>query len=172
MKENNIQSGGKSSEVETKRWKVQMSDGIEATFYPVFVTQDLPDAKVMSGQAKEVECKMVHINLKASDGTEIKGDIGFQELYMFVYYCANEEIRQNLQMRQMKHISQIPYEVTFKLSESEIQAKMAKRLILLPVDEIQMAIARSEAQMLKGKATLGSLEAWFHDKQRLAKRSK
>lgn len=154
-------------EIETKKWKVQMSDSIEATFFPVFVTQDLAPGVVMSGQGKEVECKLVHVQLKQGENI-VEGDIGFQELFMFVYYCANEEMRQNLQMRQQKQVSQIPYEVTFKLTEEEAREKMAKRLISLPVDEIQMAIARSGAQLVAGKATLGTLEEWFH-KRKLAK---
>lgn len=165
MKESNVTG------TETKKWKVQASDGVEVTFYPVFVTQDIPDGQVMTGQTKEVECKFVHMHMQGPDGSKVEMDIGFQELFMFIYYCASEEKRQELQLRQMKHISQIPYEVTFKLDSNEIEAKMAKRLIQLPVDEITMAIARSEAQLLAGKATLGSLEQWFRNK-RLAKKGR
>lgn len=160
----------KVSHVETKKWRVKGSDGIEIAFSPVFVTQDLEGGQETIVTNKEVECKFVHMDFTDREGKNIQFDIGFQELFMFIYYCANEELRQQLLFRQEKHISDIPYEVTFKLDDKEVQSRMAKRLIRLPVDEITMAIARSEAQMLKGKATMGTLEEWFHKKR--AQRSK
>lgn len=155
------------SETEKKRWKVRTVDkSREISFFPVFEINALPDKQISLATDKEVECKFVDVELKDDSGSNISMRLGFQELFMFVYYCANEELRQQMQLRYERQVSQIPYEVTFKLTPEETEKGMAKRLIQLPVDEITMAIARSEAQLLKGKATLGSIEQWFEDKRR------
>lgn len=154
------------SEIERKKWSVRTVDqSKEISLFPVFETNLLPDQKVSLATDKEVECKFVDIELKDNSNQLISMRLGFQELFMFVYYVANEELRQQLQLRYERQISHIPYELTFKLDKEEIQAGMAKRLVQLPVDEITMAIARSEAQALQGKATLGSIEQWFHNKK-------
>lgn len=152
---------------ETKHWEVRDFSGKTITFFPVFTIQDFEAGKITVATDKEVECKEVKIRISdEKTGKDQDFNLGFQELFMFVYYCANEEIRRALQLKQERKITNIPYEVTFKLSKDEIQAGMAKRLISLPVDEITMAIARSSAQLMAGKATLGTIETWFADKRR------
>lgn len=110
---------------------------------------------------KEVECTMINVKMVDKKGKETIMDLGFQEIFMFIYYCCNEELRQALQLRQERKITELPYEVTFKLDKGEIEAGMAKRLIKLPVDEITMAAARANAQLIKGTANLETLEDWF-----------
>lgn len=154
-----------SDSVETKRWRITASDGVEVSFYPVFVTRDVKEGFTDGGSEKEVECTMIHMSMKnIHTGVVMEMDVAYQELFMFMYFCGNEEIRRQLQLRQEKKISHVPYEVTFKLTPEEVDAKMAKRLIRLPVDELTMAIARSDAQLMAGKATLGTLEEWFRKK--------
>ncbi len=157
--------------IEKKNWNLRDFRGQEISFFPVFVVQDLKDGQVMLGTNQEVECKQVHIEMKNKAGDIQNYDIGFQELFMFVYYAANEEMRRNLQLQREKKISHIPYEVTFRLSQDEIGAGMAKRLIQLPVDDIIMSIARSEAQLIAGIHTKGTIEEYFHNKSLQKKRS-
>lgn len=155
------------TKTEQKHWKVHDFSGKEITFLPVFTVQDFEPGKVKLATNKEVECKEVKIRIyNEKTKTDQDFNLGFQELFMFVYYCANEEIRQALQLRQERKITNVPYEVTFRLSKDELSAGMAKRLISLPVDDITMAIARSNAQLLAGKATLGSIEEWFAKKNK------
>lgn len=155
-----------------KAWHLKASDGVEITLLPIFVVRDeIQDQEVRVATNKEIECTMFHVTMKNHNtGQEMIMDIPFQEVFMLVYFCANEEIRLALQMRQEKKISYIPYEVTFKLTESELKDKMAKRLIRLPIDELSMAIARADAQLLAGKANLENINTWFAKRQ--AKRSK
>lgn len=152
--------------VEKKVWRLRDFNHKEITWFPVFVVQALKDGQVMLGTKEEVECKQVHIEIKDKSGNMQDYDIGFQELYMFVYTCANEEMRRNLQLQREKKITAIPYEVTFRLSKDEIGAGMAKRLIQLPVEDIVMAVARSEAQLITGTHTKGSIEEYFHNKNK------
>jgi hypothetical protein len=152
-----------------KNWHIKASDGVDITFRPVFVVNDLKPGEVKQATNKDVECKMFHIEMSAPQKESISMDVGFQELYMLIYFCANEELRQALQLRMERHITEIPYEVTFKLEKEEIKSGMAKRLIKLPVDEITMAAARSEAQMLAGKANLSKFNDWFAKRQQARK---
>ena len=154
------------SETIQKKWTVRTIDkSKEISFLPTFVVKALPDQQISLATDKEVECTVVDIELKDDKGKTISMRMGFQELFMFVYYCANEELRQQLQLRYERQISHIPYELTFKLDAEEIQKGMAKRLVKLPVDEITMAMVRSEAQMLAGKVDTRTIEQWFADKR-------
>lgn len=149
-----------------KSWRLLASDGVEIAFTPVFVVNEMNAGETKIATNKDVECAMIHCEMKNAKGEETKMDMGFQELYMFVYFCANEELRQGLQLRMERQVTEIPYEVTFKLNKSESKAGMAKRLIKVPVDEITMAIVRSEAQLLSGKANLSNPNEWFADRQK------
>lgn len=159
------------SETETKHWSVKDFSGKKISFFPVFVVQDFKSGEVTMTTNKEVECKEVKIRISdEKTGKDQDFNLGFQELFMFVYYISNEELRRNLQLRQQRNISEIPYEVTFKLSQDEIKAQMAKRLIKLPVDDITMAIARSSAQLIEGKANLkDTVESYFARKNKSKK---
>ncbi len=155
-----LSTTGKKSE-ERKAWRVKDLEGKQIAFFPLFETFDVEEGKTVIAGNDEVECRYVDIVLKDKDNKEVSFKIGFQELFMFVYFAANEEIRQNLLLRQKKQITYIPYEVSFQLSKAEQQAGMAKRLIKLPVDEIAMAQVRAEAQLLRGTANLENVETWF-----------
>lgn len=148
-----------------KGWVMTASDGVKLQLTPVFVIQGLKEGEIKLAGDKEVECTMFHCVIRDRDGRETEMDIAFQEIFMFIYYCCNEERRQELQLRIQKQITEIPYEVTFKLDRGEIAAGMAKRLIKLPVDEIAMALARSESQLMAGKANLSKLNDWFAKRQ-------
>lgn len=137
---------------------------------PVFVIGKT-DNEVKMATSDDVECTLVKCDLETSEGKKISFDIPYQNLMMLIYFCANEEERQKMQIRIQRQITEIPYEVTFKLDKGEIEAGMAKRLIKLPVDNITMAIARSEAQLFAGKANLGNMNDWFKHRTAERKRS-
>lgn len=159
------------SETESKHWDVHDFSGKKISFFPVFTVQDFKPGEIKLATNKEVECKEVKIRISdEKTGKDQDFNLGFQELFMFVYYISNEELRRNLQLRQQRNISHIPYEVTFKLDSNEIKAQMAKRLIRLPVDDITMAIARSSAQLIEGKANLKeTVESYFARKKKVKK---
>ena len=155
------------SEIETKKWKVRTADQTkEISFFPTFEVNTIDKDETHIATDKDVECRWVDIEI--SDESEVGGKtsmrMNFLDLYLFVYYIANEELRQSLQMRFERQVVNIPYEVTFKIDAQEKESGMAKRLITLGVDEITMAIARSEALALKGKITRGSVEEFVHKK--------
>lgn len=153
------------SDIEQKKWKVRTADATkEISFYPTFEVKKKQEDMIGVASDKDVECSFVDIEITDDKGAVQSMRMNFLDLYMFVYFIANEELRQSLQMRRERKINNIPYEVTFKLDPEEIKRGMAKRLITLGVDEIAMAMARSEAQLLKGKITRGSVEEFVHKK--------
>jgi hypothetical protein len=155
------------SEIETKKWKVRTADQTkEISFLPTFEVTAMDKDEIKIGTNKNVECKFVDIEMSDADKPDgtLSMRMNFLDLYMFVYFIANEELRQSLQMRYERKVTEIPYEVTFKLDPEEQQRGLVKRLITLGVDEIAMAIARSEAQLLKGKITRGSVAEFVQKK--------
>ena len=154
-----------------KDWHIRASDGVEISLRPIFVIREMAPGQVQMATDKDVECTMVHLEMRKEGKEALVMDLGFQELFMFVYFCANEELRQALQLRYERKITEIPYEVTFKLDKGEIDAGMAKRLIKLPVDEITMATVRADAQLSAGRANLDSINEWFRKRVGARKRS-
>lgn len=153
------------TETEQKKWKVRTSDQTkEISFLPTFEVNRMDKDETHMATDKDVECRFVDVEVSDEKGGKIGMRMNFLDLYMFVYFIANEELRQSLQLRFERQITQIPYEVTFKISEEEKEKGIAKRLITLGVDEIAMAIARSDAQLLKGNITRGSVEEFVHKK--------
>ena len=155
------------SEIEKKKWKVRTADKTkEISFFPTFEVRKMEKDEIHIATAKDVECTFVDLEFTDDNNPDGKVEMrmNFLDLYMFVYFIANEELRQSLQMRYERKMTQIPYEVTFKLDAEEKERGMAKRTITLGVDEIAMAMARSEAQLLKGKITRGSVEEFIHKK--------
>jgi len=136
-------------QTERKHWGFHTPAGDSIHLYPVFETTRPDDGMVDVG-SKEVECRWVDVEIKTVDGKETKFRSNYLDLFMFVYMCANEELRQQLQMRYERQASNIPYEVTFSLSAEEKASGKAKRLITLTVDEITMAIARAQARQVAG----------------------
>lgn len=139
------------TEQERKHWSFHTPEGDLIHLYPLFEIIT-PDTGVVDVQNKEVECRWVDIEItKVGQTKPVRIHSNYLDLFMFVYMCANEELRQQLQMRYERQASQIPYEVTFALSQEEKESGKAKRLITLTVDEITMAIARSQAAHIAGK---------------------
>lgn len=145
---------------EKRNWKVRdVSGKINVAFTPVFEIKS-PASGDIDVEQKEVECRYVEIQIE-ENGKKTELTMNYLDMFMFIYMCANEELRQQLQMRYERQAGQIPYEVTFSLSPEEKSSGIAKRLISLTVDEITMAIARSEARLLSGKMKPEHLEVYM-----------
>jgi len=128
-----------------KSWSIYSKEGIKLDFLPVFeVNKD-------NG---EVETRYLKLNFKdTKTKKEQEFTFNWLDIYMFVYFTSNEELRQNLASRYERKVNYIPYDVTFKLTDEEKASGVIKKRIELPVDELQMAIARNEAfkMIKKGK---------------------
>lgn len=112
-----------------KPWKIG-----KVGFQPVLAVNDK-----MGVEHKEVECKDIIISIGKDEYV-----LEFRALFMLIYFCCNEELRQQLALKYERQVNYIPYEVTFSLSEDEVQKRSAKRRIELPVDEISMAFAKNQ----------------------------
>lgn len=119
----------------SKTWKIKSSNGTIFEFYPTFI---------YDGKEDKIKCNDVMIKVNDKEHW-----FNFLNLYMFVYFVANEELRQSLALRYERQINYIPYDVLFKLSPEEKKEGIVKRRIELPVDQLAMAIARNEAFKLK-----------------------
>jgi hypothetical protein len=163
-----------NSDIEKKSWKVRDASGKkELQFLPIFEIKQIVDGTQYSGgQDKEIECRLIDIIIPDDKGNSVQFQMNFSDLYMFVYMCAEEELRQQLQMRWERQSVNIPYEVTFKLSADEIEQKMAKRLITLTVDEITLAIARAGANKLLKGLKPESVEEYVYKKMQQLKANK
>lgn len=139
---------------EKKRWKVRsINNKTDVSFHPVFEVKKSDGVSTMgipTASDKDIECTRIEMKFD-SDGKEKELVFNFLDLFTFIYFCANEELRQQLQMRYEKQVNYIPYDVTFKVDKEELQSGFAKRRIELPVDELTMAIARNEAWKLQFK---------------------
>jgi hypothetical protein len=145
-----------------KHWRVGSADKLtQLDFQPIFDVATPPEGQDIDPNSKEVECRFVDMTIKAKDGKQMNVRMNYLDMFMFVYMCADEELRQQLQMRYERQAGQIPYEVTFSLNEDEKKTGIAKRLITLTVDEITMAIARSEARLLMGKSKPEFIEQYI-----------
>lgn len=109
-------------------------------FFPIFEVN--PDNN-------EVEARYLELRF-FEDGKPKTMTFDWLNVYLFVYYTANEELRQNLALRYERKTNYIPYDVSFKITPEERDAGMVKRRIELPVDELAMAVARNEAYMMLG----------------------
>ncbi len=154
------------TEIEKKKWKVRTADQTkEMSFFPVFEI-NVPDGEIVKATDKEVECRYVDIEFTDDKGATASMRMNFMDLYMFVYYVANEELRQQLLMRYERKINYIPYEVTFKIDKEEAGLGVAKRLIKLPVDDIMMAMARAGFNAMAGTIKPETVEQYFARKQK------
>lgn len=127
----------KNSKQVKKSWGIYSKEGIKLDFLPVFdVNKDNGD----------VETRYLKLNFK-DPMTKVEREFTFNwlDVYMFIYFASNEELRQNLASRYERKVAYIPYDVTFKLTDEEKASGVIKKRIELPVDELQMAIARNEA---------------------------
>lgn len=144
-----------------KRWSLKPVEGNAIFhFYPVWHVRKEAEKGLeeMEGSTEaDIECRWIDIEVE-KDGKTERVRFNYLDLYMFLYFTANEELRKNLAMRYERKVNYIPYDVTFKISPEEKEAGLAKRRIQLPVDEIAMAIARNDAfGMLMSKSKGGHL---------------
>jgi len=112
---------------------------------------------------KEMECAFVEVTVKDEEGKETKLKFNYLDLYGFIYFIGNEELRRQLALRYERKIVYMPYEVTFRIDEEEKKKSLATRRIELPIDEVAMAMVRAKAQILSGKSPVESekeLEFW------------
>jgi len=126
-------------EIKKKGWSVRTVDQKNNVwFYPFFELNTKENLAEVAD--REIECRYVDVVIDKKTYR-----FNFLDLFMFVYYCANEELRQQMALRYERKINYIPYDVSFKLSKEERQEGSAKRRIELPIDELAMAIARNDS---------------------------
>lgn len=139
-------SGGKTKT--KKAWGIHSFEGTRLDFLPVFE---------VNADSKEVETRYLKLHF-SKEGKEYEFTFNWLDIYMFVYFVCNEELRQQLASRYERKINYIPYDVTIKVTETEKEEGVVKRRIELPVDELQMAIARNEAFLMLKKAKMDPQE--------------
>lgn len=123
-----------------KYWRVgDINGGGQVEFLPVFKANE---------ETGDIETRYVEIRSRNKKGDEHTITLNWLDLYMFVYFACNEELRQQLAQRYEREVKMIPYDVTIKVSDEEKATGIAKRRVELPVDELTMAIARNEAWKL------------------------
>lgn len=140
-----------------KKWTTRTKLNEVVSFYPVFLINVDPEgvssAGVPTATDKDIECRFVEMTFTEKNGKERVLTFNFLDFFTFVYFVANEELRQQLQLRYERTINYLPYDVTFNLDAEEKISGVARRRIELPVDEITMAIARNEALKMQGMKT-------------------
>ena len=114
-----------------KKWTIKALNNKKLDFYPTFV----PD---LQGNVSAVT-----VRIKENENEYI---LPYENLLMFVYFVGNEEQRRKLALIEGKTIREIPYNVTFKLSDDEKKSGTAKRRITLTIDELIASYCRNEAQ--------------------------
>lgn len=113
-----------------KEWKLKTKNDKTLTFFPKFGVNE----------EKETICQTVI--MREGDNEYI---INYLDLMMFCYFIGSEEHRMKLANTELKKVREIPYDVTFKISQDEKKAGIAKRRIVLTIDELIAAYCRNEA---------------------------
>jgi len=116
---------------ETKKWRLKTKNGKVLDFRPRFISNIKGDTL----------CDLVTI--KEGNNEFI---VNFLDLVLFCYFVGDEEVRRKLTNIQTKTVREIPYNVTFKISDNEKKSGIAKRRIILTIDELISAYCRNEAQ--------------------------
>lgn len=143
--------------ISKKHWGITSKEGKRMNFLPIFE----------ANEEGEIETLFVKQYFTDEKGVEHDFTFNWLDIYMFVYFVANEELRQQLAARYERKVNYIPYDVTFTLDAEEKAKGMAKRRIELPVDEVTMAIARNEAWKLWIKSkTKDNPKAFFYKNNR------
>lgn len=130
-----------------KQWKLKSKEGEVFEFYPIWAIKEVPEGQINVND-KEVECVAIELQYGKE---KKKATFNYLDIFMFMYFTANEEVRRNLIARQERKVHEIPYDVSFTLTKEEQKRGSAKRRITLTVDELTMAVAKNEA--LKIQAT-------------------
>lgn len=124
--------------VAKKQWRITSKEGKLLEFFPIFEAKEDGNVEATNIQFKFIDEK----------GREQVMTFNYLDIYMFMYFTANEELRQSLAGRHERMTNYIPYDVQIKLNDKEKAQGYANRRIELPIDELTMAIARNEAWKL------------------------
>jgi len=136
-----------------KDWQVKdLLTNNKVQFVPVWEeTETNTDGLENPADAKkEIECNYVEVTAKATDGTDLKLKFNYLDLYGFIYFIGNEDLRRQLALRYERDIIYMPYDVSFRISDDEKTSGYAHRRIELPVDDVAMAIARAKLRVKEG----------------------
>lgn len=141
--------GGSTSsgekKIEKKFWNIKSAkNGYVLEFFPIFVINE---------ETKEPECRNLEMKFTDDKGRTHEMLFDWMNIYMFCYFTANEELRQQLATRYERKVNFIPYDVKIPVTAADFKAGSLTRRVELPVDELTMAVAREEAWkiLLKNK---------------------
>ena len=143
------------SKIEKKHWGITSKEGVRLNFLPIFETNE---------ETGEVETRYLKLSFKDDKGKDTELTFNWLDIYMFVYFASNEELRQNLAARYEREVKYIPYDVTIQISPEEKAEGTAKRRVELPVDELTMAIARNEAYKMLMRSKIKDPRAFLYNK--------
>lgn len=118
----------------TKKWTLKSKNDKKLDFYPHFIVDE---------KNNQVVCDIVTIK----EG-ENKYILNYLDLLVFVYEIGGEEDRRKLARINLKQITEIPFDVTFKISNEEKGKGIAKRRVMLPVDQLIIYLAKGEAKKM------------------------
>lgn len=136
-----------------KDWQVKdLLTGNKVTFVPILeeVETNTDGLRNPEEAKKEVECNYIEVTAKATDGSDIKLKFNYLDLYGFIYFIGNEDLRRQLALRYERDIVYMPYDVSFRVSDDEKTSGYAHRRIELPVDDVAMAMARAKLRVKEG----------------------
>lgn len=119
------------NKVEKKKWVVKTLENKKVSFFPIFV----------SDTQGETKCTRVKVKIDENEYT-----FNYLDLLLFCYFIGDEEQRRKLSNITMKTVREIPYDVSFKIDDKEKRTGIARRRIILPIDELMAAYYRNEAQ--------------------------
>lgn len=123
-----------------KAWRIHSKEGGSLSFNPIFEPNP---------ENGEIEATKIGLKFESEDarGNRTTKEMTFNwlDIYMFIYFTCNEELRLQLANRYDRNVSMIPYDVTITPTPDEMAARLIRRRVELPVDELVMAIARNEA---------------------------
>lgn len=148
-------------------WSVtDLLSKLKVDFKPIWQEKDEQNVDGLENPTeatKETECAFIEVTVKDEEGKERLMKFNYLDLYGFIYFIGNEELRRQLALRYERDIVYLPYEVTFKIDDAEKAAGVAKRRIELPIDEVAMAMVKAKAMVLEGSTQAESdeqLEVW------------
>ena len=105
-----------SSHKETKKWEIKdIAHRERFEFFPESVVTEQTDGV-------DVEPRFVHVKIGEKTYT-----FNWLDLYMFVYFCSTDSMRQKLAIIAERKVEYIPYELSFVLSPEEKRSGTAHR---------------------------------------------
>ncbi len=125
------------TKVQKKYWSINdAKSGHKLEFFPNFL---------VNPENGEIECRNLEMVFTDAEGKKHEMLFDWMNIYMFVYFTANEELRQQLATRYERKVNFIPYDVKIPVTKADFEAGSLTRRVELPVDELTMAVAREEA---------------------------